>query len=176
MTFIRLVKSALFTLHCGLVGGLMMATAHANDVRVTQEIQAAKQQVLQLNKELYELEQALLKPITTQAAVYFSIQPIEQFAPLSIDVQLGRLAPIHHVYSEREVQALRMGAVQPLAHSHLAPGAHDVLVRINGVNVRGETQQLTANRSIEKGDGPLYLEIHIGAATGQSVQATIRTW
>lgn len=154
----------------------VVMTAHASDVRITQEIQAAKQQVLQLNKELYELEQALLKPITTQAALYFSIQPIEQFAPLSIEIQLGTLSPIHHIYTEREVQALRMGAVQPLAHSHLAPGQHDVRVRINGVNVRGQTQQLTTNAVVEKGDGPLYLEVHIGSAASQGVQATIRTW
>ena len=159
-----------------LVVHLLVFSAHASDVRITQEIQAAKQQVLQLNKELYELEQALLKPITTQAALYFSIQPIEQFAPLSIEVQLGTLAPIHHIYTEREVQALRMGAVQPLANSHLAPGKHDVRVMVNGVNVRGQTQQLTTQASVEKGEGPLYLEVHIGTAAGQGVQATIRTW
>lgn len=159
---------------CALL--MLTVSAYGSDVRITQEIQAAKQQALQLNKELYELEQALLTPITTQAALFFSIQPVDQFAPLSIDIQLGNLAPIHHLYSEREVQALRMGAVQPLANSHLAPGKHDVQVRINGVNVRGQTQQLTANATIEKGEGPLYLEVHVGGASGQPVQANIRTW
>lgn len=85
-----------------------------------------KQSVLDLNRDLYQLEEELLSPATTRAAVYFSLAYGQYFEPYSINITVDDKQPIQYLYTERQISALRDGAVQPLSNLNLGPGLHTI--------------------------------------------------
>jgi hypothetical protein len=120
-----------------------------------------KQSVLQLNRDLYQLEEDLLSPATTQASVFLSLTNGEFFEPYSINVLVDDRQPIQYLYTERQVDALRQGAIQPLKDLNLGPGLHTIRAIAKGVDHNGQTRELTVEKQIEKHDQPLYIEFKI---------------
>ena len=122
----------------------------AEEARLGQDIEAVKRSVLELNQQLYALEEDLLSPATTRAAFYFSLSHGEFFEPLSIEIKASGMQPVQHIYTERQVTALRMGAVQPLAQLNMGPGKHDLHVLVRGVDQLGQQRQLVIREQVEK--------------------------
>lgn len=151
-----LIKSVLAVL---LIAAAMVS--QANQAEVSEDIRSVKQAVLQLNKELYALEEDLLSPATTRAAFYFSLAYGEFFEPLSVEVTSDDFDPVQHIYTERQINALRMGAVHPLAQMNLGPGNHQLRVVVRGVDHLGQNRELVINEMVEKNEQPLLLEIVI---------------
>lgn len=120
-----------------------------------------KQSVLELNRDLYQLEQDLLSPATTRAAVYFSLVKGKFFQPHSISITVDDMAPVQYLYTDKEVDVLRQGAIQPLKDLNLGPGKHTLKAVVQGVNENGIASELTLARIIEKRGEPLYLELKI---------------
>lgn len=135
--------------------------AQANPAALSEDIQSVKRSVLELNKDLYALEQDLLSPATTRAAFYFSLSYGEFFEPLSIEITAKGIDPVQHIYTERQVKALRMGAVQPLAQLNMGPGSHELRAVVRGVDHLGQNRELVVEEVVEKSDQPLLLEIVI---------------
>ncbi|WP_419810399.1 hypothetical protein [Bacterioplanoides sp.] len=145
--------------------------------QLQQDVQAVKQAVLELNKDLYELEQNLLSPATTRAAFYVSLAYGEFFEPLSIEISAQDVTPIQHIYTERQVSALRRGAVQPLAQFNLGPGKHLFHVLVRGVDHLGQARELMIHQEVEKTAQPLLMEILISDQQAQAnATAQLRTW
>ena len=140
---------------------LFSSVLHAADAQLAKDVGKVKQAVLELNRDLYQLEQDLLSPSTTQIAFYFSLQGGKYFTPLALEIHAEGLAPMHHLYTEREVQALKMGAVQPVGLDNIGPGARSIEVIVRGLNVDGEEQQLNFKEEVEKTAAPLLLEISV---------------
>lgn len=159
--------------HWLLILAAVPALALADTAGITQDVTAVKQTVLELNRSLYQLEEELISPATTQIALYVSLRSTAGFEPLAIDVQAGQLPPVHHIYTERQIQALRMGAVQPLASSGIGPGHHRVQVTVRGVDSAGREQQLTLEEMVEKTASPLLLEVVIA---DDAAGLQLRTW
>ena len=144
---------------------------------LTQDIQSVKQAVLELNKDLYALEEDLLSPATTRAAFYLSLAYGEFFEPLSVEVTSQGMEPVQHIYTERQVSALRMGAVQPLAQLNMGPGNHKLRVVIRGVDHLGQNRELVISEVVEKTDQPLLLEIVIlDEGRGKTASARLKRW
>ncbi|MCA6062572.1 hypothetical protein [Thalassolituus marinus] len=152
-------------------------TVQAEDARISADIADVKRSVLELNKDLYELEEALMSPATTRAEVYFSLLHGEFFEPLSVEVTARGIDPVHHIYTERQVSALRMGAVQPLAKMTFGPGRHNLHAVIRGVDHMGQPRELVVDENVEKSDKPLLMEIVISDnSERQSAEAELRVW
>ncbi len=128
---------------------------------VRQKALTVKQSVLQLNRDLYQLEEDLLSPATTQASVFLSLTNGEFFEPYSINVLVDDRQPIQYLYTERQVDALRQGAIQPLKDLNLGPGLHIIRAIAKGVDHNGQARELTVEKQIEKHDQPLYIELKI---------------
>jgi len=128
---------------------------------VSQKAFSVKQSVLQLNRDLYQLEEDLLSPATTQASLFFSLTGNEFFEPYSINVVIDNKSPIHYLYTERQVSALRQGAIQPLKDFNLGPGAHTIKAVVKGIDNNGKSRELVMEKEIEKNDQPLYIELNI---------------
>lgn len=120
-----------------------------------------KQSVLELNRDLYQLEKELLSPATTRAALYFSLSHGEYFEPYSIIITIDNKQPIEYLYTTREVRALRQGAVQPLQSLNLGPGVHQIKAVAKGVDINGRNIDLSLEESVDKYDNPLYVEFKI---------------
>lgn len=164
-----------FVLLLALTG--LPLSGHAEDAQITQDIAAVKRSVLELNKDLYELEEALISPATLRAALYFSLNYGEYFEPLSLEITLPGITPVQHIYTERQVDTLRMGAVQPLAEINLGPGKHPLRAVIRGVDDQGQQQELVLEQVVEKTDKPLLMEIVISDdKDNQSARAQLHVW
>lgn len=156
---------------------LASSVAAAEDAQIAQDIDGVKRSVLELNKDLYELEDSLMSPATTRAAFYFSLLHGEYFEPLSVEISGDGMQPVQHIYTERQVSALRMGAVQPLAEINLGPGKHNLRAVVRGVDQLGQNRELVIEQAVEKTDKPLLMEVVISDnAERQSASAELRFW
>jgi len=133
----------------------------AEDAAVREDVRAAKETVLELNRDLYELERELLSPATTRASFNLTLNHGEFFEPLSIEVSVDDELKIQHLYTERQVKALRMGAVQPLGDINLAPGKHTVRAVVRGVDHLGQGRELSVAEQVNKTSKPLITELVI---------------
>lgn len=154
------------------VGGVAAETA-----LLAQDAQRVKEQVLQLNKDLYQLEKDLLSPATTEIAFYLSLRATRYFSPLSVEINTQGIPSIHHLYTEREVEALLMGAVHPIASDNIGPGAHQVEVIVRGKDESGAEQVIKMAQQVEKQAAPLLLEIVVSDNRGASAAVMqLTTW
>ncbi len=157
---------------------LLHATcAWSDDAKVNKEVSEVKKAVLELNQELYQLEKDLLSPATTQVAFYLSLANGKYFEPLALDIKAGDLPAIRHIYTERQIQALRMGAVQPIASDNLGPGKHSVEVTLRGKDGQGQEQTLSLRSEVEKSAAPLMLEVVVrDDSNSKQATASLRVW
>ncbi|CCK76274.1 conserved hypothetical protein [Oleispira antarctica RB-8] len=135
------------------------ASAQASQLSI--KATAIKQSVLDLNRDLYQLEEELLSPATTRAAVFFSLAYGEFFEPYSINITVDDKQPIQYLYTKRQISALREGAVQPLSNLNLGPGLHAIKAIAKGVDKYGKNRELVIEAKIEKLDQPLYIELKV---------------
>lgn len=129
--------------------------------QVGKEAISVKQSVLELNRDLYKLEEDLLSPATTRASIFLSLTHGDFFEPYSISVLVDDKQPIQYIYTERQVTALRQGAIQPLKELNLGPGIHHIKAIAKGVDKSGKPRELVVEKSVEKHEQPLYIELKI---------------
>jgi hypothetical protein len=134
----------------------------ASDVsKVSEKVNMVKESVLQLNKDLYQLEDDLLSPATTEASIFFSLAYGQFFEPYSINVLVDDRQPIQYLYTKRQIDALRQGAIHPLKDLNLGPGKHQIKAIAKGVDENGKVRELVVEKEIEKHDQPLFIELKI---------------
>ena len=83
----------------------------------------------------------------------------EYFEPLSVELSVDGKLELQHLYTERQVKALRMGAVQPLGDLNLAPGKTQVSVTIRDYDHQGQGRELAITEMISKTGKPLITEL-----------------
>src|SRR5690606_39441607 len=76
---------------------LLALPAVAGEAALAAEVNQVKRNVLELNRELYQLEQDLLSPATTRLALYLSLQGGEYFEPLALEIRSETLPPVLHI-------------------------------------------------------------------------------
>lgn len=155
---------------------VISCSLQAETARLAKDTQAVKDAVLELNKDLFLLEQELLSPITTQIGFYLSLQAPKSFTPLSIELKAGSLPSFYHLYTERQVEALHMGAVQPLMRDNIGPGEHPVQVVVLGKDRSGNSREVRLTTTVNKESAPLLLEIVLTGSSSTDVQAELKPW
>jgi hypothetical protein len=156
---------------------LVSGTVFAEDAAIREDVRTVKESVLELNRDLYELERELLSPATTRAAFHVTLNHGEFFEPLSIELSVDGDMELQHLYTERQVKALRMGAVQPLGDLNLAPGKHEVTVVVRGVNHLGQGRELSITETVTKIGKPLITElVIIDREELQSARVQLKYW
>jgi hypothetical protein len=149
------------------VGVLLGASAAARGEEVSREqlkgldeqVQEIKGDVLAIAAELNLLEEKLLYPSQTQVAVFVSLADGEAFRLDSVDLRLGEKEVAHHLYSYKELEALRLGGVQRLYTGNLGTGAHHLQVSFKGKSAGGDEFQRTDTYRVEKGVGPKIVKV-----------------
>ncbi|WP_300426567.1 hypothetical protein [uncultured Thalassolituus sp.] len=160
-----------------IIALLLPQLSLAEDAAVRKEVLAAKETVLELNRDLYELERELLSPATTRAAFNLTLNHGEYFEPLSIEISVDDELKVQHLYTERQVKALRMGAVQPLGDINLAPGKHSVRAVVRGVDHLGQGRELSVTEMVNKTSKPLITELVIVDRDDlQSARVQLKYW
>jgi hypothetical protein len=142
-----------------------------------QQIQDLKKDVIDLNRDLFVLEEELLFPANTQVAVFVSMDVGDFFALDSITLKIDNRDVMNYLYTPREVAALIKGGVQRLYVGNLKAGAHELIVLCNGKGPNERYYRRGANLRFEKGVGAKYLELKItDHARAQQPEFEIKDW
>src|SRR6202161_3057816 len=138
------------------------ADAAAGGTRALDEqIQDLKKDVIDLNRDLFVLEEELLFPANTQGAVFVSMDGGDFFALDSISLKVDNHDVSNYLYTPREVAALIKGGVQRLYVGNLKAGRHELVALFNGKGPTDRYYRRGAPLKLEKGVGAKYLELKI---------------
>ncbi|MGH8306461.1 MAG: AraC family transcriptional regulator, partial [Steroidobacteraceae bacterium] len=126
-----------------------------------EEVQGLKKDVVDVNKDLFILEEELLFPANTQVAVFLAVDVGDFFALDSVQLKIDRKEVIDYLYTPREVEALLKGGVQRLYLGNLKVGRHELVAFFNGKGPNDRPYKRGASIRFEKGIGAKYLELKI---------------
>ncbi len=133
----------------------------APETELQQEIQDLKKQVLTLNRNLFILEEDLLFPSNTQFSVFLSMDAGQLFALDSVQLKINDKLVSSHLYTERELDALKRGGVQRLYIGNLASGEHEIIAIFTGKGPNDRDYRRGESIRIEKGSDPQFVELQI---------------
>ena len=141
------------------------------------DIEALKKEVLSLNRDLFILEEDLLFPSNTQFSVFLSMNAGALFSLDSIQLKIDDKNIANHLYTERELAALKRGGVQRLYIGNLPSGEHEIIIIFTGVGPKGRDYRLGESVVIEKTTEPQFVEFMIADDTGkEQPQFDVRVW
>jgi hypothetical protein len=134
----------------------------APDTRgLDEQVQGLKKDVVDLNRDLFILEEELLFPANTQVAVFLAVDVGDFFALDSVQLKIDQKEVINYLYTPREVDALLKGGVQRLYLGNLKVGQHELVAFFNGKGPNDRPYKRGASIKFEKGIGAKYLELKI---------------
>jgi hypothetical protein len=141
------------------------------------EIEALKKEVLSLNRDLFILEEDLLFPSNTQFSVFLSMDSGALFSLDSVQLKINDKNIANHLYTERELAALKRGGVQRLYIGNLPSGEHEIVAIFTGVGPSGRDYRRGETVVIEKTTEPQFVEFMIADDTGkEQPQFDVRVW
>jgi len=141
------------------------------------EIEALKKEVLSLNRDLFILEEDLLFPPNTQFSVFLSMDAGALFSLDSVQLKINDKNIANHLYTERELAALKRGGVQRLYIGNLPTGEHEIIAIFTGVGPSGRDYRRGETVVIEKTTEPQFVEFMIADDTGkEQPQFDVRVW
>jgi len=128
-----------------------------------EQVQEIKSDVLGIAEELSQLEEKLLYPSNTQVAVFVSLVTGETFRLDSVEIQLDGEPVAHHLYSFKELEALRKGGVQRIYTGNVRSGAHDLKVLVLGKTEAGVDFEKSGSFKVDKDVGPKFVQVSLAA-------------
>ncbi len=151
--------------------------ADAGTRALDEQIQDLKQSVVDLNKDLFVLEEELLFPANTQVAVFVSMDVGQFFGLDSVTLKIDNREVSNYLYTPREVAALLKGGVQRLYVGNLKAGTHELVALFSGKGPSERDYRRGASIKFEKGVGAKYLELKISdRARRQQPEFEIKDW
>ena len=126
-----------------------------------EDIQHLKTQVMDLNRDLFLLEEELLFPANTQVAIFVSMDVGEFFDLDSVQLALDDQDVANYLYTAREVDALIRGGVQQLYLGNIRAGEHELVAIFTGQGPHERDYRRGATISFDKDIGPKYIELSI---------------
>jgi hypothetical protein len=163
----------MFRWHRGVILGisvlLLSAAAYGQEISKEQikgldeQVQEIKSDVLGIAANLNQLEEKLLYPSNTQVAVFVSLAGGETFRLDSVEIQLDGEPVAHHLYTFKELEALRKGGVQRIYTGNVRSGEHDLQVLVLGKTEGGNDFEISGRFKVDKDVGPKIVEISLAA-------------
>jgi len=135
-----------------------------------EQVQEIKKDVLGISSELSLLEEKLLYPSNTQISVFVSFADKGGFRLDAMDIKLDGQEVTHHVYTAKELEALRNGGVQRIYTGNIRTGDHQIEVSFLGKSLMGVYKK-SASSKINKGVKPKLVEIKVaGPGFGDAIE------
>jgi len=143
-----------------------------------EQVQDIKSDVLEIAAELRNLEERLLFPSNTQVAVFVSLdlEGGEQLELDSVQIQLDGEPAANHIYSFKELEALRKGGVQRLYTGNVRAGKHRLEVAIAGQTADGEDFVRSESFSFTKEVDPKLVGITLGGQGSDDASIRLEDW
>ncbi|HXY55188.1 MAG TPA: hypothetical protein VEM40_11025 [Nitrospirota bacterium] len=126
-----------------------------------EQVQDIKSDVLSISAELEKLEEKLLYPSSTEVSVFVSLASGETFRLDSVEIQMDGNPVARHVYSFKELEAMRKGGVQRIYTGNIRSGDHDLFVSVAGKTGGGSDLRKSELFKISKDVAPRIVEISL---------------
>lgn len=142
-----------------------------------EDMASYRKDVLEINKRLLLMEEELLFPADTQLAVFVSLDVGKFFTPDSITLKLDGETIDSYLYTEREIRALRNGAIQKLHTTNIKNGPHTLTALITGIGPEQREYRRGVTLEFEKGSGRQF--VHLMMEDDQAAQQPVfrfRSW
>lgn len=147
------------------------------DAALSRQIQDIKQQALELNRDLFILEEELLFPANTQLAVYLSMDVGTFFALDAVKLTIDGVDVTHFLYTERQVDALQRGGIHRLYMGNVKTGSHEIVAVFSGRGPQGRDYRRATSLVVEKTTGAKHLELQIADLESlQQPQFRVKEW
>jgi len=177
----RLIALLLFCLMSPLAAqetaGESAAATPGQDTALDSDIEALKKEVLTLNRDLFILEEDLLFPSNTQFSVFLSMDSGLLFILDSVQLKIDDKNIANHLYTERELDALRRGGVQRLYIGNLSSGEHEIVAIFTGIGPKGRDYRRGESIVLEKTTEPQFIEFTIADDTAkEQPRFDVRIW
>lgn len=162
------MKAMLLTLWA-LAAFVAIAQAEAQDApapapersALDAEVQELRREVVDLNRDLFMLEEDLLFPASTQIAVFVSMDVGTFFALDSVQIKVDDKEVANYLYTARELEALRRGGVHRIWLGNLKAGGHEIVAFFTGQGTHERDYKRGTTLTVEKGVGAKYVELKI---------------
>ena len=142
-----------------------------------QDVQSLKKEVLDLNRDLFLLEEELLFPANSQVAFFISMDVGEYFDLDSVSLKIDGKEVANYLYTARETDALIRGGVHRLHMANLKTGDHELIAIFSGKGPHVRDYRRGATLSFDKGIGAKYVELEItDRVKKQQPEFVIKEW
>ena len=142
-----------------------------------QDVQSLKKEVLDLNRDLFLLEEELLFPANSQVAFFISMDVGEYFELDSVTIKIDGKEVANYLYTEREADALIRGGVHRVHMANLKTGDHELIAIFTGKGPHVRDYRRGATMNFDKGIGAKFLELEISdRVKKQQPEFIIKEW
>ncbi len=141
-----------------------------------EQVQDIKKDVLELTSELTRLEEKLLFPSNTQVSLFVSIIGDKGFVLDSMQIKLDNKVVSQHLYTYKELEALRAGGVQRIYTGNIKTGDHDLVASFIGRSKSGNEYQRSESFTVTKAVGPKFVEIQITGDSASDQTVSFKDW
>lgn len=144
---------------------------------IASNIEDLKNQVLELNRDLFVLEEELLFSANTQMSVFVSIDADRLFRLDSVQLKIDDKVISNYLYTDREVEALHRGGIQRLYIGNLTSGEHELVALFIGKGPGGRDYKRATSKVINKSDQAKFVELKIvGDTTKEQPDFVVKVW
>jgi len=126
-----------------------------------EQVQDIKSDVLAISAELNQLEEKLLYPSNTEVTVFVSLSSDETFRLDSVEIQMDGKPVARHIYSFKELEALRKGGMQRIYTGNIRSGDHDLQVSVIGKTGGGTDFKKSEHFKVTKDVAPKIVELSL---------------
>ena len=131
------------------------------DTGLTREMESIKKDLLELRRVLVVLEEDLLFPVTSQVAVFVGVDAGALFQLDAVTLKINGKEVTHHLYTEKQVDALYRGGVQKLYTGNVKQGENTVTAFFTGRGPAGRDYRRASTVTFEKTFEPAFVELKI---------------
>lgn len=158
----RVVSGLIFLLFMGPISGISAEEVSKEQIKgLDEQVQDIKKDVLGISVDLNLLEEKLLYPSNTQIALFISLAGEDKFRLDSVEIEIDGKAVAHHIYSFKELEALRAGGMQRIYTGNTRTGAHQLKVGFMGMTKSNSEVKKSDTYTFNKGIAPGIVEINL---------------
>src|SRR5579864_9539182 len=141
-----------------------------------EQVQEVKSDVLSISQELSRLEEKLLYPSGTQVAIFVALAKGDPMRLDSVRLQIDGQLVTHHIYSAKELEALRKGGVQRIYVGNVSTGDHQLEVLVDGKLEDGKDFSRTEHLTFRKEVKPKLVGLTLAGPTSGKTPVALGNW
>lgn len=139
-----------------------------------EQVQEIKTDVLSIGTDLSQLEERLLFPSNTQVSVFISLSPQDPFRLDAVQIRIDGELATHHIYSFKELDALKSGGIQRIFTGNYGTGAHQLEVSVIGKLENGKDYKESRQFTFDKGIDPRLLGVALAGSGAEAIE--LQNW